>query len=114
MSTFDTEAESLQRQLADVQAMIAERDSLRSKGGVTTDLVSKLRSGITKSDRLLEKITEKITAKPEGGGAQLLVVLALSLFSQLRVSPSLNHFFSPILAPLPAGHRRRCSVDVTL
>ena len=65
---FDTEAESLQRQLGDIQSIIAERDSIRAKGGNSADLVSRIRSGITKCDRLLERITEKITAKPEGVG----------------------------------------------
>lgn len=69
MATFDTESESLSRLLADIGALISERDVQRSRGGNTGESVGKIRSLMTKGDKLLERIMEKIT--PEAGGPLL-------------------------------------------
>ena len=55
--------------LVDIGALISERDVQRSRGGNTGESVGKIRSMMTKGDKLLEKIMEKIT--PEAGGPLL-------------------------------------------
>lgn len=73
MAAFDGDAELLQRSLQDISAFVAERDQLRAKQMPTGDVVGRIRSAMTKAEKLLERV-QSAASRPDGGSSTMLCV----------------------------------------